>query len=200
MIWSGLINLVGGRFMELNFEDESIYNQVREQYGKLVYSYTAHLKEAKILEKKSNVLKILNIVLSAVSTCGLIAIIIDWNPKLCSIVSVILTTAILVISTYLKSANYDEKILSHRSTSHLLWPLRENMISFLTDFHELSHEDRIRKRDKFISELSDIYSRELLTSEKAYLLTQDALKEKEEQFFSEEEIDAMLPASLRKNK
>lgn len=186
--------------MEINFEDELIHNQVREQYGKLVYSYTAHLKEAKILEKKSNILKICNIVLSAISTCGLIAIIIDWNPKLCSIISVIFTTAILVISTYLKSANYDEKILSHRSTSHLLWPLREKMISFLTDFHELSHEERIRKRDKFISDLSDIYSRELLTSEKAYSLTQEALKEKEEQFFSEEEIDAMLPASLRKNK
>lgn len=186
--------------MVLNSNDENIRAQMREEYGKIVYSYTTHLKEAKIIEKRNNIFKIINIVLSAISTCGLIAVIVDWNTKICGIITAFITTGIVIVSTYLKSSGLEEKSISHRNTAHLLWLMREKMISYLSDFDYLSHQERLNKRDDYIHQLSNIYANELLTSAKAYAMAQDALKNKEEQFFTDDEIDIMLPSSLRKKK
>lgn len=179
---------------------EAIYDQIREIHGKLVYSFTTHLKDSKIVSKRSNFLKLLNIILSAVSTGGIIAVLIDWNATLCGILTSILTTTILVISTYLKYANLDEVIISHRNTANNLWLIREKVVSLLTDFSFLTNEEIRSKRDIYILEISRIYSSELNTSEKAYRMAQSALKNKEEQYFSDRELDDILPKQLRKKK
>lgn len=179
---------------------DDINVQIRECYGKLVYSYTAHIKEAKILENKNNVLKISQIVLSAISTCGIVAVILEFQPFLCGIISAILTTSNLIISTYLKAKNFDEKIISHINTSNNLWLLREKFISLMTDMKYLEYDEIKAKRDMYIENLNEIYKSQLMTSDKAYKLTQESLKNNEEQYFSDEELDVLLPKHLRKCK
>ena len=72
--------------MEANFnKKEGIKKQIRESYGKLVYSYTTHLKFAQLLEKKHSIIKWILIILSASSTCGLLGVLIDWNTRLLAI-------------------------------------------------------------------------------------------------------------------
>ena len=56
----------------------------------------------------------------------------------------------------------------------------------------------VGKRDKLMSRTAKVYENAPQTDEKAYADAQDALKNKEEQFFTQEELNVMLPAHLRK--
>ena len=69
----------------------------------------------------------------------------------------------------------------------------------MTDFDEISIEEKVRKRDELLDESSEIYCDAPLTDEKSYAAAQAALKTNEEQFFTLEELNKMLPAHLRKN-
>ena len=63
----------------------------------------------------------------------------------------------------------------------------------MTDFDEISIEEIVRKRDELLDESSEIYC--------AAPLTKELAKESfaiEEQFFTQEELNKMLPAHLRK--
>ena len=109
----------------------------------------------------------------------------------------ILTTISLALSTYLKSANFETQIVKHRETAHALWVLREKYISTLTDFDDYSENELKEIRDNLTKSLSGIYKNEPMTDSKSYQMAQRALKEQEEQFFTDDEIDKMLPSHLR---
>lgn len=183
--------------MDQNFNKEGTKTQLKDSFGKLVYSYTTHIKMCNILIKRNNFFKITSIVLSSLSTGGLLAVLSDWNAKLFGIISAILTTLMVILTTYLKSSCLDEKIYSHRHTANQLWILREKYISLLTDFDDLANDIILERRDKYTAELSEIYKSELPTNEKAYKLAQEALKNNEEQYFSDSELNLLLPKHLR---
>ena len=185
--------------MDQNFNKEGTKTQLTDSFGKLVCSYTTHIKMCNILIKRNNLFKIVSIVLSSLSTGGLLAVLSDWNAKLFGIISAILTTLMVILTTYLKSSCLDEKIYSHRHTANQLWILREKYNSLLTDFDYLSGEVILERRDKYTEELSEIYKTELPTNAKAYKLAQKALKQEEEQYFSDSELNLLLPKHLRTN-
>ncbi|MBO5623848.1 MAG: SLATT domain-containing protein [Butyrivibrio sp.] len=176
---------------------QKIYQQVQEQYGKLVYTYTCHLKRAATLKKESNRFKWAQIILSAISTGGFIATVVTDQAKLAWIGGIV-STLLLVVSGYLKDKDFAAEQKSHIDTASKLWPIREEYLSLLTDFDELSEEDIVGKRDKLMSRTAKVYENAPQTDEKAYADAQDALKNKEEQFFTQEELNVMLPAHLRK--
>lgn len=171
--------------------------QIEESYGKIVYSYTVHLKCADLLRRKNNILKWILIIFSAVSTCGLLGVILQWNTTVLSIVTAFFTTLSLVFSTYSKSANLENQILAHRETANQLWRIREEYLSLLTDFSNLTEINICEKRDELMNRTANIYEREPFTDSRSYKKAQIALKNKEEQYFSTEELNKMLPEHLR---
>jgi hypothetical protein len=176
---------------------EAILNQVREDYGKLVYSYTTHIKCAHIVQKRNNILKWVLIFISAISTGGLIAILCNADSKALEIATACLTTISLALNSYQKSASLENQIVAHIQTSNELWKLREDYLSFMTDFDAINEKEIIIKRDFLIQKLGDIYSHEPLTNSKAYKNAKASLMKEEEQFFTDEEINKMLPKHLR---
>lgn len=185
--------------MEQNFQAnrEGILNQVKENYGKLVYSYTTHYKAANILSKTNEAVKWILIILSALTTGGLITIICVDNMRVVEIITAALTTIILALTAYQKSSSLESQIVAHTKTANELWILREEYLSFLTDFNTLSDKDILDKRNILSVRLGDIYSHEPLTNSRAYKKAQKALKSEEEQFFSPQELDLILPRHLR---
>ncbi len=60
--------------------------------------------------------------------------------------------------------------------------------------------DEVRQqRDRLNATLEDIYKAAPRTNNKAYAAAQKALKEAEELFFTDEELNNMLPKQLRSN-
>ncbi|MFJ6965502.1 MAG: SLATT domain-containing protein [Ligilactobacillus ruminis] len=180
---------------------QKLLNQIEEQYGKLVYTYTCHLKEANILKNRLNKFNWAKIIFSALSTggsCSTILVKTHLGVLVSAIMSAITSAILLIINTYLKGVDLEGDANNHISTSNELWKIREEYISLLTEFEILSSKEIVKKRDDLTCKTAIVYSFQLQTSKKAYKLAKRALKSDEEQFFTQDEINAMLPRSLRK--
>lgn len=79
--------------------------------------------------------------------------------------------------------------------------IREALLSLLVDMNDgRSIEDIRVERDRLNAALEDIYKGAPRTNSTAYQAAQKALKHAEELFFSDSELDKMLPKQLRSKK
>ncbi|WP_075982869.1 SLATT domain-containing protein [Bacillus massilinigeriensis] len=187
--------------MERNSQDSQGYkleSQIREAYGRVVYTQTAHDKLVHRLLKRNERIKITQIVLSALTTGTFLATIIS-DEKLSGIIGAFLSLLLLILSTYALNVNLVEIAEEHKKASNLLWKIREEYVSLLTDFEILDTQQIVEKRDELQNRTADVYKSSPRTDSKSYKETQKALKTQEEQTFSEQEIDIMLPNSIRRS-
>ncbi len=179
--------------METN---SKIKTQIKEEYGKVVYSYSTHQYCANSLLEIDKKLKIIEIILGGLTSAGLVSLIAKYHIA-SAIVSVILSFGLVVVASFIKAGDYQIKAGKHAQTALDLWRIREKYLSLLTDFDSLSDDELKVKREELLDGTNKIYSYEERTTEKAYKRAQKALKDEEYQFFSKEEIDQLLPAHLR---
>lgn len=175
--------------------------QIRECYGRIVYSHKTHEKCADIINKRNDRLKLTQIILSALTTTGLIATIFG-DALLVKIISAIVSAALLLLNTYLKSKDLGAIAQQHSDAAADIWNVRESYLSILTDLKmdDANVELIIERRDKLQEQLAVIYKGSPRTIFKAYDEASKALKLNEEMTFSDEEIDCFLPVELRKTK
>ena len=185
----------GEKYMDRNSPDSSGYkleSQIREAYGQVVYTLTCHNK----MSRSSNI-KTVQIVLSALTMCGFLSTVI-YSSQILAIVGAVVSLILLSLNTYVKSFNLTEIAESHRKAADGLWIVREEYKSLLADFDVLDDISIREKRDALLEQTSEIYSCSPRTNSKSYKKAQNALKKEEEQTFSENEIDDLLPNSLRR--
>lgn len=178
---------------------EALRTQIREAYGRIVYTYTTHLKKMNRLDKNNRYIKYAQILLSAISTGGFVGSLIT-NQFVMTCIGGIFSTALLFLNLYFKDFNLAEESKQHRIASDNIWLIREQFISLLTDFDVLSENDIIARRDELQKLTFEVYNKSPKTDAKSYSDAQRALKTEEEQFFTPEEIDKMLPSHLRLGK
>lgn len=176
----------------------SLESQIRDAYGKVVYTYTTFLKMANRLSCLNKRIKTLQIVLSAVSTVGLFSTIFidEMLIKICSTVA---SSGLLGITLYCKDFHLAEDTRQFTMGSDELWIVREEYLSLLTDMQMMPTDDIVHKRDELTKQVAAIYKKYPKTDSKSYTEAQKALKHEEEQFFRDSEIDQMLPKHLRRN-
>lgn len=176
---------------------EKMYSQIQEQYGKLVYTYTCQWKTADHLKNTAIKFKWVQIILSAISAGGCLAVIVTDQAYLAWI-GAIVSTFLLVVSGYLKDKDFAAEQKEHRTTATKLRILREEYISLLTDFDSLDEQEIVKKRDELIKKTAKIYETAPQTDDKSYSEAQKALKNQDEQYFTQHELDVILPIHLRK--
>lgn len=188
----------GEKYMVQDFQThkEKLYQQLTEQYGKVVYTYTAHLKNAGFLQRDCNIFKWVQIILSAISTGGFVATVIMDEAK-GAWVGGIVSTALLVVNGYLKSKDFATEKQKHIDVANSLWSIKEDYISVLTDFDALSENEIMGKRELLKYRTAKVYENALQTDKRSYVAAQKALQKEEEQFFHEEELVNILPQHLR---
>lgn len=184
----------------MNREEQVLEGQIRECYGRVVYSHKTHERCADILLTKNGRIKLAQIVLSAFITGGLISTFFDsgvWGSG----VSVVLSSMLLAINAYTKDYDLGQIAQKHRHAGSELWIVREKYLSLLTDLRigDLSLTVLRTRRDEIMKELHSAYQGSPSTYSTAYRKAQKALKELEDMTFSDEEIDAFLPRELKRN-
>lgn len=97
---------------EIKYE-EKLRSQIKDAYGRVLYTYTAHHKLAARLIKQKNAIKITQIVLTAVSTVGFLATIIT-NQVLLSWLGGITAALSLGLNLYTRDFNLQEAIQKHK--------------------------------------------------------------------------------------
>lgn len=180
-----------------NSQGYKLESQIREAYGRVTYTQTCHDKFINRVIFLNDQIKIWQIILSAITTSGFIVAIFSDN-KVASILGALVSLVLLILNTYTKNFNLIESAQEHKSASDLLWKIREEYVSLLTDFEILEIEEIMRKRDELQERTATVYSNSPRTDAKSYAAAQKSLKCEEEQTFSDEEIDNMLPNSIRR--
>lgn len=175
---------------------DNLFHQIKDSYGKLLYTYTAHWKLSDRYIFLDKCIKKAEIILCAITATGLLGYIV-LDARWLVILSAVFSAISLAVTLLVKEMDLQEKSIKHKDTADDLWIVREKYISLLTDFSVLSDKEIQEKRDDLLYAAADIYKRALPTNRWSYRTAQDALKNKEEQFFSPDELDVLVPEHLR---
>jgi len=185
-----------------NSEAVAIEAQIRECYGRVVYSHKAHEKCADLSLAKLSRIKVTQIGLSALTTGGLIAVVLgDVSvSQTAAVIAASLSTILLALNAYMKDVDPGALSQRHKETAHQLWGIRESYLSLLTDMHAGAVTlDQVRaRRDELQKQSTEAYAAAPRTTSKGYREASKALKLKEDLTFSDSEIDKFLPAPLHR--
>ncbi|WP_330638722.1 SLATT domain-containing protein [Romboutsia hominis] len=176
-------------------------SQLRQLFASVVWTHKIQEKQADIYLKQYKCLEFWRILLSALTSSGIFAVIfVDelWLKLITAIVSAIS----LFISTYFKT--YDLKLLQkeHKKSALALLELREELVSVLCDIkmNKYKEDELFKKRDDLIKKKIKIANNTLDASENAVNQASENLKKRKDNTYSDEEIDSFLPLLARKDK
>jgi hypothetical protein len=174
-------------------------SQIRECFGRVVYSHKTQEKCADIVNRLHKRLKLCQIIISGIVTTSLLLKVFGDN-QIALFVGAFLSVILFALNTYMKDYDLGEITQKHTNAANDLWDIRETYFSMLTDMRteNLSVNQIINKRDELQKRLLNIYAGSPRTNSKAYKAATKALKINEELTFSDKEIDAFLPKELRR--
>lgn len=174
--------------------------QIRECYGRVVYSHKTHEKCADILIKRLSIIKLWQIILSALTTGGFISTFFG-SGEIGAGIGVLISTILLVLNAYTKNYDLGESAQKHKQAANEIWLVREKYLTLLTDLAvgEISIEIIQKSRDELLEKLHSVYVGSPSTTFEAYKKAQKALKCQEDMTFSDNEIDAFLPNELKRS-
>jgi hypothetical protein len=189
----------GEKYMAQNSNMNILEAQIRELFGRTVWTHKTQEKCADILNSRNHTIKVIQIILSGLTTTGIFISVFGDNDII-GIISALISTTLLILTTYIKNYNLGQLAQKHSDAAIKLWNIREKYLSLLTDIKidALTEEAVRQQRDSLQKELFSVYKGAERTISKAYNEATKALKENEELTFSDEEIDKFLPEKLRK--
>lgn len=185
--------------MSMEKNRELLLSQIVELHGKVVYTYTTHHKIQNRLESRNKRVKVIQIILTAVSTVGFLATVIT-NQYLLAWIGGMTSSLSLGLNLYMKDSNLNDQIQKHKDAADALWDVREAYSSLITDFYDLSLNDIRLKRDEIQHIWSEVNRKYPGTDKKGYKEAQKSLKDEEEQTFNEGEAEKLLPIASRKKR
>jgi hypothetical protein len=183
--------------------DSYLLAQVREAFGRVVYSHKTQEKQADICFRRHRWQQGILVALTAVSSGTFLAALVGvlGSPVLTSLATSFI--AILVSATSLATTTFkfSEEADAHRDIATRLWDVRESYLSLISDLmsDETSASDARARRNELQEATRAAYADAPRTSQKAFDKASDGLKDNEEMTFSSREIDLFLPEALRLN-
>lgn len=184
----------------MNEQNNLLESQIREIYGRVIYTHKTHEKCADVLKTRSDCLKFAEIFLSAASTTSILVVVFG-DGKVFQFLAALFSTMLLGLTLYSKDFNLLAIAEKHKNAALNILEIREKLLSLLVDIRIGNKEIELlqQTRDELNEQLVQTYRGAPKTINKAYQIASKALKENEEFTFSDEEIDKFLPESLRRN-
>ncbi len=162
----------------------------------VAWTHKIQIKQADIYLQRKKAFKILNIILSAAISTGLVNTILLKDSHL-TICITLLSFLSLVFNSLDKSADYDKLYKKFRSNSDKLWQLREDALNTLRDLKyktdsELNIDQRIEELE---NKRSQIYFNLLDASPRAVRQADKAINVKHDNDY-QEEMKYLIPKDL----
>lgn len=178
---------------------EILEGQIRQVFAGTVWTHKIQEKQADIYLTKYKCLENWRIGLSAVTTSGIITVVFIDKFWL-KVVTAIISGVSFFINSYFKMYDLKSLYKQHKTSAINLLELREELISVLCDI-KLGKYDEIslgEKRDEVLKKQMSIYKKCLDAEGKAVDRASDNLKRRQDNTYSDEEIDSYLPVIARK--
>jgi hypothetical protein len=175
--------------------------QVRDCFGRIVYTHKTHEKCADILLGRHTALKHVQIVLSVLVSGTLMTDLIK-DELIWPWVPMFLATVLTGVNLYFKNYNFGQLAQAHKETADRLWNIRESYLSLITDLVGGSIDLKLAqaRRDELQEMAAAAHASAPRTNSTAYQKAQKALKVKEDLSFSDGEIDKFLPPALQQDR
>lgn len=171
--------------------------QIEESYGKLSYTYQTQQEAATLKRMLANCISIGQIVLTAVSTCGVISVLIGQSGARAGAFAASITSALsLGLNLYTRGSKLPEEAEEHVRCANRLWVILQDYESLLTDFDDLEVGEIRARRVSLIEDQAEKYAEAPRTSDWAYKKAHKRLKNGH-QSFEPGEIDELLPSRMR---
>lgn len=184
-------------------QEEYLLAQVREAFGRVVYSHKTHEKQADICFRRYRWQQGVLVAFTAISTGTFLASVLGTlgNQVVTSLATSFIALVVSALSLASKSFKFSEESEAHRRVASRLWDVRESYMSLITDLMSGATvpADARARRDELQEATRAAYADAPRTTSKAYGRAQDGLKINEELTFTSHEIDLFLPETLRLN-
>ncbi|MEV8195604.1 SLATT domain-containing protein [Rhodococcus pyridinivorans] len=181
--------------------DPYLLAQVRESFGRVVYSHKTHEKQADICFTKHRWQQGILVGLTAVSSGTFLAAVVGLlgSAMLTTLATSFIALLVSWMSLGATTFNFKEEADAHRGVASRIWDVRESYISLIADLMsgEISEAEARSRRDRLQEEAREVYATAPRTSGTAFSRAQDGLKNNEEMTFTSREIDLFLPTALR---
>ena len=169
---------------------------IKQIYASVVWTHKTQEKEAEIYRDVFNNLEIINIVLIAITSTGIIYYFID-NNRIVGIIACIISFCALCITLFKKFFDPLRLFNEHKNAANLLLGFRDKLLILISEICIGDNLDEISKKLKKINDdLHILYCDIPSTGHKALKMAEKSLKNGE-YTFSEEEINRFLPPYLR---
>ena len=174
--------------------------QLRECYGRVVYSHKTQEKCADLLLARQSRIRFWQIALSAITTAGFVGAVFGAGTASAAF-GMIVSTVLLALNSYTKNYDLGELSQKHKQAANDLWIIRERYLSLLVDLRmENKPLDALQEqRDVLVEQLHKVQCGAPSTTTKAYRKAQEGLQKHQEMTFSDAEIDAFLPKELKRS-
>ncbi|GAA1026134.1 MULTISPECIES: SLATT domain-containing protein [Amycolatopsis] len=183
---------------------EYLLAQVRESFGRVVYSHKTHEKQADLCFRKNRWQQATLVAFTAISTGTFLASLVGYlvSPQVAGLTTSFIAVVVAALSLGAKNFKFSEESEAHRDIASRLWDIRESYLSLISDLMSgaVSHADARTRRDELQETARAAYSAAPRTSYKAFERARDGLKSSEEMTFTSREIDLFLPRALRLDK
>lgn len=181
--------------------DSYLLAQVREAFGRVVYSHKTHEKQADICFNRYRFQQGLLVALTAISSGTFLVAVVGLLGS--AVLTGLVTSSIALLVSWMslgaKTFKFEEESNTHRGIAARLWDVRESYISLIADLMSgtVSDAGGRERRNELQQAAQDCYADAPRTSPKAFKRAQAGLKENEEMTFTSHEIDLLLPEVLR---
>ena len=146
---------------------EVIKTHMIEAASNVIYTYNAHWNIVNRLKKQNKTIKVVQIILTALSTSGFLGAILSGISQLSWVGG--LTSAIaLGLNLYTLNFNIEDDICKHTDAANALWEVREAYKAAITDIELLSIEEARSRRDEMTKIVSHINKSYPGTDEKSF--------------------------------
>lgn len=179
-------------------EQENILeSQIREIYGRVIYTHKTHEKCSDVLKARSDFMKFVEILLSAATTTSILVVVFGEGGAF-QFIAALCSTTLLGITLYSKDFNLLAIAEKHKQAALNILEIREKLFSLLVDIRIGNKviEQLQQTRDELNEQLVNTYRGAPKTINKAYRIASKALQQNEEFTFSDSELDKFLPESL----
>jgi hypothetical protein len=174
----------------------SLVDHIRLSFGGVATGYRAHARAAeRLAARASRANVIIVLVLGLAAGAGMAALTgVRWSQ----ITAASLSTAALVAFAIRLALDFESRAYAHRACAAKLWLICEKYRALLAEVHDglIDIPAAIQRRDDLMSEVQIVYEHALPTDRDAYQIAREALGAAEAAP-SDQEIDRLLPASLR---
>jgi hypothetical protein len=174
----------------------SLVDHIRLSFGAVATSYRAHARAAARLSARAWQTRVAVMMLFALATAA--ALLALTGVRYFQIAAAALAGLALLGFAIAVSLDFEPRAYGHRACAAQLWLLCEKYRALLAEVHDglVDLPAVTRRRDELMREVQIVYEHALPADRDAYQIAREALGVGES-VPSDQEIDRLLPASLR---